>query len=462
MPAPPPSRQGGEHQPTTGRHQLIESREGNEMRTTSTTTNKTTTKAKTAAAGSLSALLTMTLLLPTSATAAPTAPAEESNDIPGITSEESREQVQRAGEQALEDVRIKGTPPGQATPATDALDHGMRQVIADGAIGVSVRVNSPGLTWRGSAGKRAVDRNPPAGWQDAFRAASNTKPMIATLVLQEVERGAWTLDTTVDEVLPGLLPEHGDATLRELLSHTSGMPNGTTELLLAQMSDPEDWDEFRGLISRDYSQQDHVDIVNAFPWTERGQFVYSNAGYVVLGMLLEAQTGRSVEQLLRERIWSPAGMRHSAYPLNPGMPNPALAEDAWIGDGWLGLRGFDPDLFRAAGAVVSTTGDLNSFTRSLVNGALVDPALVQEMATPVTAEGYGLGVYLVPDPCSSPEDPQWFIGHDGASFGTLSVALTSADGTRQISLAATGRDISAIEPRWDLGDVIVPALLATC
>lgn len=429
------------------------------------TTTRTRT-ARRAATGGVAALAGLALVLPPTATAAPDRPEE--NGIPqGVAQQEEtlREQVREAAHEAQRQVRVKGTPPGRATPATDALDAGMAEVVADGAIGVTVRVDSPGLTWRGSAGNRALDERPPAGWQDRFRVGSNTKMMVSTLVLQQVGAGTWTLETQVGDVIPGLLPGHEDVTLRQLLSHTSGMPNGSQELLLLNLGGGEVSD-FLAAIGRDYTDQDHVDAVNAFPahWTEPGTFVYSNAGYVVLGMLLEARTGQSVEQLLREDVWGPAGMRHSSYPLDPGMPNPALEEDAWTGAGWLELDGFDPDLFRSAGAVVSTTADLNAFTGALVSGELLDPALVEEMLTPVTSGlmDYGLGVYRLPDPCSTPEDPQWLYGHDGASYGTLSVAFTSADGSRQVSLGVTGRDISAVPGRVNVNEVLVPALLASC
>ena len=62
--------------------------------------------------------------------------------------------------------------------------------------------------------------------------------MVATLVMQEVQRGNWELDMPVAKVMPGLFPKHQKVTFRQLLSHTSGIPNGTAELLASQMSDP--------------------------------------------------------------------------------------------------------------------------------------------------------------------------------------------------------------------------------
>lgn len=422
--------------------------------------HRTTTRA-TWLTGACSALTAAALVTPAAAVTDRTTPLEEQET-------QFSQQVQHAAEQAQDRVRAKGTPPGRATPATDALDAEMAQVVADGAIGVTVRVESPGLTWHGAAGVRELGRASPAYSHDRFRAASNTKTMIATLVLQEVERGSWTLETPVSHVIPDLFPDHPDVTIRQLLNHTSGAPNGTGELLMRHITDPTSIEQLLAALGRDYTDQEHVDAINAAPWSEPGQFLYSNAGYVGLGMLLEAQTGHSVENLLKRRVFKPAGMHLSSYPDEPGVNGPVLHEDAWVGpvwaDGWMDLAGFDPDVFSHAGAAVSTTKDLNALNEKLLTGELVSPSLLQEMMTTVDGGGilYGLGLYAVPDPCSSPEDPQLLWGHDGASFGTLSVVLGSVDGTRQISIGATGRDLSAPMPRWDFGDVLVPALMATC
>lgn len=426
-------------------------------------------------------LLAAALVAP-AALAAPEGPqAPDASAAPGLhdpvgeaveQEQDLRAQVERAAEQASaqarDQVRMKGTPPGRSTPVTDALDAGMAKVVADGAVGVTVRVESPELSWRGSAGVRDHGRKAPAGWQDRFRVASNTKTMVAALVLQEAEAGTWTLDTRVEDVIPGLFPDHPGVTIRQLLSHTSGAPNGTGELLFGDFEAPPTLEEQLAVLGEDYTDQEHIDAINAVPWTEPGDFAYSNAGYVALGMLLEEATGSSVEDLLAERVFRPAGMRHSSYPNEPGINGPVLREDAYLGafwpGGWWDLDHFDPDVFSHAGAAVSTTADLTAFNESLLTGELVGPQMLQEM-TALTPSGYGLGIYALLDPCSTPEDPQLIWGHDGASFGTLSVVLGSTDGTRQVALAATGRDMTTPFPqdwRWDINDVLIPALLATC
>jgi D-alanyl-D-alanine carboxypeptidase len=289
--------------------------------------------------------------------------------------------------------------------------------------------------------------------------------MVAILVMQEVEKGTWSLDTSVADVLPGALPR--DVTIEQLLSHTSGAPTATDYLIADHMTDPADVDEFIEVLGDHYSEGDHVRAVHAAPWMlEPGTgFSYSNAGFVTLGMMLEKVTGEDLDDLLEERVFEPAGMRHSDYPERPGTRGPFLDDAAYTGTegaGWYSIEHFDPTVFRAAGAATSTRSDLAAFTEALVTGDLVDPATVTDMLTPRSTDvlEYGLGTYRLPDPCVPGE---YLYGHDGATFGTLSIALTSLDGERQLSMGVTGRNVSADpDALYDLGDLLVPLLEATC
>ena len=142
-----------------------------------------------------------------------------------------------------------------------------------------------------------------------------------------------------------------------------------------------------------------------------------------------------------------------------------LREDAWIPElGWFELDDFDPDFFLASGAAVSTTADLDAFHDALLAGRLVDRALVEEMLTMhavVDGLPHGLGVQSVPVECT-PGELTWLHGHTGATFGTLSATLSSTDGSRQLSVAVTGRDISLGEQRWTIMQVLTPLMEATC
>ncbi|WP_275005617.1 serine hydrolase domain-containing protein [Promicromonospora iranensis] len=380
--------------------------------------------------------------------------------------------VADAAREARADVAANRTlAQGPKVPTGTQLDAAVDALVADGAVAVTARVEKGSKTWSGAAGTRERDGHAPAKPRDRFRVASNTKPMIAALVMQEVEKGTWTLDTPVEDVLPGVMP--AGVTIEQLLSHRSGAPTATDWILASRMTDLNSWDEYFAVMGQEVTPADHIQALQSASWmNEPGEdFSYSNAGYVVLGMMLEEVTGRSVENLLRYRVFAPARMWQSAYPDDPGVRGPFLQESTYpgpVGQGWYDLDHFDPSLFDAAGAVTSTTEDLADFTEALVTGRLVDAETTADMLEPRTAghevfPDYGLGVYRLPDPCVP---GGWLYGHDGASFGTLSVNLTSPDGERQVSLGVTGRDVAypvlTEEPLYDLNELLVGMMRATC
>jgi D-alanyl-D-alanine carboxypeptidase len=395
-------------------------------------------------------------------------PSQSAADVPDAVSEA----VADAAREARRDiVRSRTLARGQQAPADAELDAALDALVADGAVAVTARVETASDTWSGAAGTRERTGDAPARPRDRFRVASNTKPMIATLVMQEVEKGTWTLDTPVEDVLPGVMP--AGVTIEQLLSHRSGAPTATDWILASRVTDPTSVDQVFAVMGQEVTAADHIEALQAAPWVNEpgAGFSYSNAGYVVLGMMLEEVTGRSVEALLRYRVFAPAGMWQSAYPDDPGVYGPFLHESAYTGPegaGWYDLDHWDPSLFDAAGAVTSTTEDLADFTEALVTNRLVDPATTADMLEPRTVgqeafPDYGLGVYRVPDPCVP---GGWLYGHDGGSYGTISVNLTSSDGERQLSIGITGRDIAypwyTDEPLYDPSAVLVAMLQATC
>lgn len=353
------------------------------------------------------------------------------------------------------------------------LQRAVDGVVADGAVSMTVRTERGRHAQSAAAGVREPGQRPPANPTSPFRVASNTKMMVATVAMQLVEQGTWSLSTTVDEVWPGLLPGHGDVTIEQLIRHRSGIPDGVVAAITDNLKG-DTFQDFADAIGADYSDEGVLAAALRQPWLfESGsQGAYSNTGYIVLGQLLEHATGQDLARLLKAKVFRPAGMTGTAYLTRTGLPRKALVDTARADGETAVLDDFDPELFSAAGAVVSTTRDLDAFTRSLATGRLVSPktfALMQQTqpvtvavgadGEPVTVD-YGLGIYPLPDPCV-PGGRLW--GHDGATFGTLSLAMTSADGTRQVSAGWTGRyyNSDGTTP-YDANDALGTALLASC
>lgn len=352
----------------------------------------------------------------------------------------------------------------QRAPQSAGLQAEIDTLVDDGAVGVVARVDSPARRWAGASGVRAYGTSRTAQPSNRFRVASNTKMMVATLVMQEVERGTWTLETEANDVVPGLFPGRA-VTVGQLLSHTSGAPDGVLQLILLQMTEESTWQDYFDIIGADYTDEQIIAVANALPWGTPGAYGYSNSGYVALGMMLEQQTGSDVGTLLERRVFRKAGMRYTSYAVTRGIQGPSLIGSGHTAEGVYSTAGFNPRLFGAAGAVVSTTEDLNRFIDALLDGRLVSRATLESMTTSRSDAFYGLGLMKLPDPCTPMGAPQQYVyGHNGAAFGTWSWALSSADGRRQVSLGATGRyytDPAGTQP-YDLDRAVLALLRATC
>lgn len=137
--------------------------------------------------------------------------------------------------------------------------------------------------------------------------------MIAVLVMQRIEAGQWTLRTTIDQVTPGLYPGHGGVTVAQLMNHTSGMPDGIYSLLPDREWYTWTMQDLEAAVVPYHSEQELVELSRRLPWEfEPGTgWSYSNVGYVVLSMMLEAATGSRIQDLVRDRVFKPAKMQQS-------------------------------------------------------------------------------------------------------------------------------------------------------
>ena len=287
--------------------------------------------------------------------------------------------------------------------------------------------------------------------EDQFRMGSNTKTMVATLVLQLVAEHRVSLSDPISTYLPGTIPNGQAITVRMLLNHTSGLFN--------YVNDPAVLVSFAGQNDRQWTPQELLAAGVSHPPLFRPgkEYSYSNTNYVALGLLLQKVTGQSLADLIQERIARPLGLKNTYLDTStPAAARIMLAhgyepDAAWIapllppgtppGSTFAGPRSgafvdttwINSSTEWAAGGVVSTAADWSRFLSALMSGRLLPAAQLKEMETtvsegPSTKNRYGLGLERIVTPCGA----VW--GHVGQVPGYSSEEYTNGTGTRTASV----------------------------
>jgi D-alanyl-D-alanine carboxypeptidase len=290
------------------------------------------------------------------------------------------------------------------------------------------------------------------------RIGSNTKTFVAVVVLQLVAEGKVELDEPIDTYLPGLVRGEGidgrQITVRQLLQHTSGLPN-YTDFLLGE-------DEF-DLQHKYFEPRELLDVALAHPadFAPGTKWSYSNTGYVVAGLMIQKVTGRPIIEEITNRVVRKAGLRHTYFPPVGEQEIRERHPRGYYPDKQGALRDvttLDPSWGWAAGQMVATPADLNQFFRALLGGRLLPAAQLTEMRKTVPAEiwpgaRYGLGLVSSPLSCGG---VAW--GHGGDIPGYETRGGVTDDG-RAVTVAVTSVPASE-EAATDVLDVVDTALCA--
>ena len=301
--------------------------------------------------------------------------------------------------------------PFALTPAlTSRIDAALAAGLDGGpssarAISVAV-IENGAIVYARAAGQSDVVKNTGATASTRFRAGSITKILTAVSILQLVDGGRIKLDDSLATYLP-TAPHAKDITLRQLLTHSSGIPNYLEAALRS------------GAAATATTPQAILNAVAAAPleFTPGARFAYSNTGYVLLGLVVEKVAGQSLEVYENENILKRAGMTQTTFGSAPvGVPVATGYVDAKDTQ----ARGLDPSWTYAVGDVVTTASDLARFDIALLAGKLIAPETFARMVTSGIAaggdgRGYGLGVTL------RPFGPDQLVGHHGGLPGFASV-----------------------------------------
>ncbi|MFD8618794.1 MULTISPECIES: serine hydrolase [Streptomyces] len=326
---------------------------------------------------------------------------------------------------------------GTRTPAPDmaGIVAALESAMANGAPGAMARYSGPDGVRGKAVGVRDRASGAAMDTRARFRIGSVSKTFSSVVLLQLVQEGRLKLDAPVNTYLEGLLPDDR-ITVRHLLTHRSGLADYTDAMFEQTVPG------FEAVRDRVFSYQELLDLSLAEPrTTEPGAaYAYSNANFVVVGMLIEKLTGRPVADAYQRRIIKPLGLRATAYVhpdtriegthvrgyLHPDEAGAPLVDSTEQTVSWA----------QSAGAVISSTADLNTFTSALMRGRLLAPAMLEAMTTvtPTDATGtrfYGLGLRRYDLSCGTR-----VYGHTGTVQGFYTYAFATRDGRRSLAALA--------------------------
>jgi D-alanyl-D-alanine carboxypeptidase len=312
-----------------------------------------------------------------------------------------------------------------------------------GAIGGAYVDGEP--AGRGTAGSRLLNGKGGTIPADSrFRIGSQTKMMVATVLLQLVEAGRLGLDDKLADLLPevaadGLVERADEITVQQLVQHTSGIPDwfyqsGSTEPAF----DVFDFTTY-------YRPIDIVKMTRGRPRTgEPGEtFTYSNTNFTLIGMIIERTTGHTLAAELDRRLFRPLSMTRTYQPTKPPEGIKGPHGHGYYPDSTGTLRDvhrFNASWGNGAGGVISTTQDVSTFQRAFDQGRLLPPSL-QEILT----GGPGGNGRAQQNTGRCGGDLRLF---GGSAPGYTSLILFSTDGRQQfqISVTRSTADDNAIIP----------------
>lgn len=256
---------------------------------------------------------------------------------------------------------------------------------ADGPGAAVLVARGDELLFRGARGQASVELAVPLTPDQVFRIGSVTKQFAAAGLLKLIEAGKLGLDDPLSEFLPDY-PNAAKITVRQLLDHTSGVKSYTD---LAGVMD--------GPIRRDLPTAKLVDSFKDQPvdFAPGERWAYNNSGYVLVGAVIEAASGKPWHVQLDESLFAPLGLTHTRWgaddALVPGMTRGYTVRDERVAPAAF-LSMTQP---HAAGALVSTVDDLHRWNRALHGGKVLGAELYTAMTTPAGVArdaNYGFGI----------------------------------------------------------------------
>ena len=323
--------------------------------------------------------------------------------------------------------------PAAASAGGGRLDQALDRIIEDpqGPPGLSVLIQRGseidfrrrGVADRKTGAKPKID--------SPMRIASMAKAFNGAVALSLVSEGRLGLDDTVGQWLPGVWPKADAVTVREMLGHTAGLPDYIRQpaFITDLTADPGQYMTPLELIG--YVNDLDVGLAPG------ESYEYSDSDNIMVGLLVEAATGRTYDQLLKRQIYRPTGIRDTSLPDTLAMPKGYMHGYDRNDQGKFEdvSKFINPALAWASGGIVSTPADVNDFFRAYVGGDLFRAKVARSQ------DKYVRGRSSPPGPGRNDATLALFRyrtrcgtvwGHTGSYPGYRLFAASSANGKRSV------------------------------
>jgi len=272
-----------------------------------------------------------------------------------------------------------------AQDKTARLDEIMKTYHQYNMFDGSVLVAEEGkVIYKSAFGMANREWNIPNATDTKFMIGSVSKPITALLMLIQVQKGLVNLDKTISDYIPEFSKKNGSRiTVRQLLSHTSGMPNYDITA-----------DFFPRISRTHFTREEYIKVYmdSSLLFEPGSSFFYSSWGYFTLGYIMEKVSGKSYAQLMKEDIFDKIGMNSSgSYFHTQVVPKRATGYD-YDFNGYTSSDFRDQSNTMGTGDLYSTVEDLFKLHLALTNNTLLNKKLTDEMFAPgMRPAQYGYG-----------------------------------------------------------------------
>ncbi|MEM5565130.1 serine hydrolase [Polaribacter litorisediminis] len=261
-------------------------------------------------------------------------------------------------------------------------------------------------------GKSNLELNTPLETNSVFQIGSITKQFTAISILMLEEQGKLSVEDKIGKYIPEYAEIGKDITIHHLLNHTSGIKNRTP------VGD-------KGFISK--TNMSPTELIAYFKdepleFKPGERFKYSNAGYILLGRIIEIVSGQPYSDFIEQNIFDKIGMKNSSCgDMKQVIPNLTkgyiIEQNDFVKSDYINLS-----LAYSAGAILSTTEDLLKWQNALLSNTLLKASSIKQAMTPTLLNSgkrvpYGYG-FRFSKLGNSP-----VIAHTGSTKGFTSIAL---------------------------------------